>query len=118
MEYWEKINDKLGEKNVGLLLKEIKSGKIIRDKVKQIALLMHDFVHDVYVEKERNSDNLENVFYHILDSWYNHELSDPKVNSQARLYDILVNPRVDLVHMMELNQDQQGETSKESNHTI
>ena len=53
MECGEEINNELGEKNVDLLLKEIKSRKIIREKVKQIALLMHGYVH---VERERKSE--------------------------------------------------------------
>ena len=68
---------------------------------------MHPSVHGVFVDKEPKSDNPEDLFCHMLDSWYNSELCQPGVNSQTRFLDILKDPHIDLcylIHRMEFNQ--------------
>ena len=52
MEKKTEVEREVGEQNYAMLMEEIRCGRIKREAVKQISLLMHPHVHGVFTEKK------------------------------------------------------------------
>ena len=65
----------IGEPNFAILMEEIRAGRIKREIVKQLSMLMHPHVHGVFVEKNSQIDlDLSTVMKYMLDTWFEKEL--------------------------------------------
>ena len=98
MEYEEELEKILGQENIKLLLTEVHHGRVSREQLKAIASGMCGDVHGVFVHNERAMEPRP-LCVEMLDSWYNSEICDPKVDALQRLIDILTAPDVALNHL-------------------
>jgi len=75
MEFPEEVNGALGAENVKMILDELKTGRLHKEKLKMIALKMEGSVHGKFIEKTRDNEiQLDHVLKYMLDVWYKEEL--------------------------------------------
>ena len=97
MNYREKVDEKIGAKNVRLLYDEARQGRITPEQLKNIGILMHGNVNGVY--EANKGKGCIYVLQDMLDCWYNCVLCDDKVDGVERLKKILDDHMVGLHHL-------------------
>ena len=72
MERFKEVEGILGSKNVEIILNEIRNGQLTEDDLKQIALVMGNGVHGVFVQNQyRYGTRLTLLMKKLLDAWFN-----------------------------------------------
>ena len=103
MNYEEEIYEKLGKENVKRVLREIRGGRINRDKLRQMAKYMHPNVYGVFVWKSRDHEP-DFLFQRMLDVWYNNSLCKLS-NEEALEQLILIREKVGLNALPEQDEE-------------
>ena len=94
MEKFKEVDDILGGKNVEIILNEIRNGQLTADDLKQIALVMGNGVHGVFVQNQyQYGTKLALLMKKLLDTWYTNHLYPykpyPNTKGLKELVDIL-----------------------------
>ena len=101
MERFQEVDNILGSKNVELILDAIRHGKLNIDDLQQIALVMGNGVHGVFVQNQHEyGTRLALLMMKLLDAWYTNHLYSykpyPNTKGLEELIDILEHDRVRL----------------------
>jgi hypothetical protein len=101
MERFKEVEGILGSKNVESILDQIRNGQLTEDDLKQIALVMGNGVHGVFVQnKDKYGTRLTLLMKILLDAWYNnHKPYKTNTKGLEKLIDILEHKLVGLNYL-------------------
>merc|ERR1711892_1392913 len=102
MEFPEEVNGALGAENVKMILDELKTGRLHKEKLKMIALKMEGSVHGKFIEKTRDNEiQLDHVLKYMLDVWYKEELYKAGKDGLNKFMAILKDEDIKLEYLAE-----------------